>query len=79
MKTPQKKREKKRRLNPFIEHNGQIYVAMNWDFNFDDEHILLLRPLTDKEKVIYHKSRKSQFTEIFSDLFYQEEKRWTGQ
>jgi len=72
------KRKKGRTVeSPFIIHEGRTFVIMNWHEGLDAGGILLIRPLTKKEREFFERMRRDSDAEIHATLFPTDAEIWS--
>ena len=65
-------------LNPFIVHEGQVYIIQRWDEKLKGTETLTIRPLNEKEQKIWRQFTHDINREIWAMIDRRPAKRSSG-
>ena len=55
-------------INPFIQHEGRVYVIEGWDERMASDKTLVIRPLTVKEMAIWRSNWEEFGFETYAQI-----------
>ena len=55
-------------INPFIQHEGRVYVIEGWDERMAGNRTLVIRPLTVKEMAIWRSNWEESGFETYAQI-----------
>ena len=62
-------------INPFIQHEGRVYVIEGWDERMTGDRTLVVRPLTVKEMAIWRSNWEEFGFETYAQIVTRPDKK----